>query len=159
MDGFTKKKASEITGLPLRSIQYYTERMVISPEVDAGEGKGSRRLYSKKNLVELSIIKALAEYQIAFPVVKRVMALLRTPLPYQKEGKEMKVHSGGILEIWEEIESSAYIELFKREGGFLPIFSAKKKGDDFIIDPQWLDVSDSVLIIDFGKIVRKIREL
>jgi len=159
MNEFSKKQAAEATGLSLRAIQYYTERGVVSPDVDEGAGKGSKRLYSKQNLVELSIIKALSEYQIAFPIVKTVMDLLRTPLPYKKEDKEMKVHSGGILEIWEQIESSAYIELFKREKGFLPMFSVKKKGDDFTINPQWLDMSDSVLIIDFEKIVRRIREL
>ena len=157
MDEFTKKQAADITGLPLRSIQYYTERVILEPEVDSGEGKGSKRLYSKKNLVELAVIKCLADYQVAFPVVKRVMDLLKNPLPYRVPDESMKINMGGIIGSWEEIEGPAYIVLFKRiDKGFLPVFGEDARG---MLDPQWLDVSESVLIIDFGRIVKMVREV
>ena len=160
MDEFTKKQAHEITGLPLRSIQYYTERGVIVPEVDPGEGKGSKRLYSKKNLVEIGIIKCLSDYQLAFPVVKRVMGFLKFPIPYHESAESVHaagINMGGIIGSWEEIEGPAYIVVFKRiDKGFLPTVHFGKDTAR-MLDSQWLDVSESVLIIDFGRIIKMVR--
>lgn len=155
--GFTKKQVSEITNLPLRLVQYYTERNLVTPEVDLGEGKGRTRKYSRKNLVEFGIIKSLTEYGMAFGNVKAVMNLLKTPL-LQKEGNNLKIDWSGIIGQWQEIDKNSYIVLYKRPNKpDLPLIATG--GDpSTILDQQWVDQTESILIIKLNNIITRAKK-
>ena len=63
--GFIKKQVAEITGLNPSKIQFYTDQHLIIPEIDAPKGRGTRRVYSKKNVIEIMILSRLVEKGIS----------------------------------------------------------------------------------------------
>ena len=54
---FSGKKVTEIVGISYRQLDYWTRTELISPSIEKGEGSGSRRRYSYKDLLELRVIK------------------------------------------------------------------------------------------------------
>jgi DNA-binding transcriptional MerR regulator len=74
---FTKNEVAEKTGLKPRQVQFYTERLAVLPEVDAGEGRGKVRRYSEKNLYEFAVIRQLVEYGITISKVKVILDAIR----------------------------------------------------------------------------------
>ena len=139
MKGFTKKEAAEISELAMRSVQYFTERGLVEPEIDPGEGKGSTRVYSMKNLVELEIIRSLAIYGMSFPVIKRLMSL-----------------SKDIIAEWDQIVGPAYLCFYPQKEGFkLNLYVGMITSNIFNEN----DLKGSCLIIDLGKTVRKVQHI
>ena len=158
MEEFSKKDVAEITGLSMRPVQYYTERGLVVPEVNLGEGRGSRRLYSKKNLVEIGIIKCLSDYKLSFPVVKSVMDLIRFPVPEDlPEGKKM-INRGGLIGSWDKIQGAAYILLYRKKDNGFRVMISLGEAVERILEQSYMEQSESVLIIDFGRIIRMARE-
>ena len=84
-EGWIRKEAEEITGIPAHTIQLYTDRGIISPEVAAPEGRGTTRRYSKLNLFQLLLIKKLQEYDFSLEKIKRLM-------PFIRKGREIARH-------------------------------------------------------------------
>ena len=52
---FSGKKVTEIVGISYRQLDYWTRTELISPSIEKGEGSGSRRRYSYKDLLELRV--------------------------------------------------------------------------------------------------------
>ncbi len=156
---FTKKQASEITGLPMRGIQYYTERMLVIPEVDPGEGKGQNRRYSKKNLVEFGVIKELTEYSMAFSQIKRVMHILRFPIPDGRlDAPSQQMNMAGIIGKWESLPEEAYVVLYRIRDNFKHVFTAGMKSVGDILIEQYQNKAESILIINLSTIINKVKK-
>ncbi len=79
-DGYIRKEASEITEIPARTIQYYTDRKFVTPDVAAPTGRGTTRRYSLKNLVELSFVKELSEHGYSLEKIEGIMDVVRGSL-------------------------------------------------------------------------------
>jgi DNA-binding transcriptional MerR regulator len=136
MQGFTKKDVFEIIGLPLRNIQYYTERNLVIPEHDLGEGKGKIRKYGKKNLIEFGVIKVLTDYGMAFAQIKFFLGLLDFAREYKHE--------------------DAYLAIFKVQSGSGFVGQWCR---DLELDSHYTKVAESILIINMKKIISKIEDL
>ena len=78
--GYIRKEASEITKIPARTIQYYTDRGFVTPGVAAPTGRGTTRRYSLKNLVELSFVKELSEHGYTLEKIDGIMDVVRVRL-------------------------------------------------------------------------------
>jgi DNA-binding transcriptional MerR regulator len=78
--GYIRKEAFEITQIPARTIQYYTDRKFVTPEVAAPTGRGTTRRYSLKNLVELSFVKELSEHGYTLEKIEGIMDVVRGSL-------------------------------------------------------------------------------
>jgi DNA-binding transcriptional MerR regulator len=72
-DGYIRKEASKITKIPARTIQYYTDRGFVTPDVAAPTGRGTTRRYSLKNLVELSLVKELTRHGFTLNTIAGIM--------------------------------------------------------------------------------------
>jgi DNA-binding transcriptional MerR regulator len=72
---FTKKQAAEALGISSRTIQFHTDQGLLVPEVSNPKGRGTTRKYSRKNLVELLIIRELANYGLTLEKIKSIMRL------------------------------------------------------------------------------------
>jgi len=77
MDAFDSKSASRITGVSLRQIQYWDERGFIRPSVKLAEGRGTKRLYSFADLVQLRVVKNLSQHGLSLKKVRRCIAYLK----------------------------------------------------------------------------------
>lgn len=81
---YTKNEVGRASGLSPRLVQYYTERQVLTPGVDLGEGRGKVRRYSKKNVVEAGIIKHLADYGMTVSRVREIMAKVKNFMMFRR---------------------------------------------------------------------------
>jgi DNA-binding transcriptional MerR regulator len=79
-DGYIRKEAAEITKIPARTIQYYTDREFVTPDVAAPTGRGTTRRYSLKNLVELSFVKELSRHGYTLEKIEKIMRVWRGSL-------------------------------------------------------------------------------
>ncbi|NQV01842.1 MAG: MerR family transcriptional regulator [Bacteroidia bacterium] len=72
---FRRKEAEEITGIPARRIQFYSDNGLLHL-AQASPGRGRERKYTKQNLLELLVIKELAKRKIELSEIKRIMVVL-----------------------------------------------------------------------------------
>ncbi|MFZ4440067.1 MAG: MerR family transcriptional regulator [Syntrophales bacterium] len=76
--GWTRKEAAEAAMMPERAILYYTERGIITSDVDEGIGRGGTRRYSEKNMVEIAVLRELYSMEISLGIIRSIMAAMRT---------------------------------------------------------------------------------
>ena len=74
---FIRKELEALTRIPARTIQYYTDRQLLYPDIDAPTGRGTRRKYSRKNLFELFLIQQLSHNNIKLDVIRYIIKTLR----------------------------------------------------------------------------------
>lgn len=60
-------------GITLRTIQYYVDEELIIPEVLHTHGRGTRRLFSARNVAQLLIIKTLSRYGVPLDDIKKII--------------------------------------------------------------------------------------
>ena len=70
---FTKKEVAELTGLAPSTVNFYTEKIIITPDIDNPKGRGKTRLYSRENLVEFLIVKYLKSCGLGLEIIKKIM--------------------------------------------------------------------------------------
>jgi DNA-binding transcriptional MerR regulator len=76
MECFNSKVASRIVGVSLRQIQYWDEQGFIRPSVRLADGRGTKRLYSFSDLIQLKVVKNLAERGLSLRKIRRCVAFL-----------------------------------------------------------------------------------
>ena len=76
-EGWLSKKAGSFSKTPQRTVQLWTERGAIVPDVHETSGQGDRRRYSARNCVEIGIVKALSDMRVPFKQIKSAMRYLR----------------------------------------------------------------------------------
>ena len=81
MDTFDSKTVSRIVGVSLRQIQYWDEQGFIRPSVKTAGGRGTKRLYSFSDLVQLKVVKDLGEYGLSLQKIRRCLRHLRNSFP------------------------------------------------------------------------------
>ena len=81
METFNSKMASRIVGVTLRQIQYWDERGFIRPSVRLAEGRGTKRLYSFSDLVQLKVVKDLTRRGLSLQRIRRCLKPLRRGIP------------------------------------------------------------------------------
>lgn len=67
--GYSYREAAAKIGAPERTIQHYTSQELIEPII-RGEGRGSSTRYSGENLVEIFVIRQLANYLLLTKIAK-----------------------------------------------------------------------------------------
>lgn len=77
MEAFSSKAVSRIVGISLRRIQYWDEQGFIRPSVKLAGGRGTKRLYSFSDLIQLKVVKDLAERGLSLRRIRRCVTHLR----------------------------------------------------------------------------------
>ena len=85
METFDSKTASRIVGVSLRQIQYWDEQGFIRPSVKTAEGRGTKRLYSFSDLIQLKVVKDLADHGLSLQKIRRCLGHLRESFPEKKQ--------------------------------------------------------------------------
>jgi len=78
---FDSKTVSRIVGVSLRQIQYWDEQGFIRPSVKTAGGRGTKRLYSFSDLVQLKVVKDLGEHGLSLQKIRRCLRHLRDSFP------------------------------------------------------------------------------
>lgn len=61
--GFTATKVALILGVKKRTIIDWSNRHFVTPEISDSSGRGSRRVYSKFNLVQFGLVRELFKHR------------------------------------------------------------------------------------------------
>lgn len=78
---FSTREARALTGVSLRRLQYWDETGFIRPSVAAREGRGSPRLYSFRDLVQLRIVARLRN-QLSLQALRKLKDALDVDAPF-----------------------------------------------------------------------------
>lgn len=78
--GFTLSQAAALTGLTPKQISYFDRSGLLAPEIQGARGKGSRRLYSFRDLVALRVIALLRQGGVRPQTIRRVADDIRATL-------------------------------------------------------------------------------
>ncbi|MGH7848307.1 MAG: MerR family transcriptional regulator [Candidatus Binatia bacterium] len=77
MEAFDSKSASRVAGVSLRQIQYWDERGFIRPSVKLAGGRGTKRLYSFADLIQLRVVKDLSRHGLSLRKIRRCVEYLK----------------------------------------------------------------------------------
>ncbi len=78
---FTTREAQQLTGLTARRLQYWDETDFIRPSIAARKGRGSPRLYSFRDLVQLRVA-AMLRSSLPLQALRRLKAFLDQEAPF-----------------------------------------------------------------------------
>ena len=135
---YRRKEVEAITTIPARRIQFYTESGLLSMD-EENPGKGRERLYSRKNMVELFLIRAMSDARIELARIKQVMTEIRSAVNLANlDGDAVP----------------SYIFVQSLRDGSMRVFVSK---DTF--DGKKLQPAGGVFIIDFAEIVEKMNNI
>jgi DNA-binding transcriptional MerR regulator len=74
---FTKKEVAEDLEISAGTVEYYTDEGLLIPEIANPSGRGKTRKYSRKNLLEILLIRQLASYGFSLAIIKSIMEKAR----------------------------------------------------------------------------------
>jgi DNA-binding transcriptional MerR regulator len=77
MEGYLRKDVAEITGIKPATIQQYTDKGLVVPSVENPGGRGTNRLYSPDDMVELLICRELVTAGVKHHDMIDVLAIVR----------------------------------------------------------------------------------
>ncbi|UCF01999.1 MAG: MerR family transcriptional regulator [Deltaproteobacteria bacterium] len=77
MREFTKKHLEEILGLKRGTVDHYYREELVKPEIDDPTGRGTRRRYSARNLIEFAMIRELVASGIPIKKIKQLFVEAR----------------------------------------------------------------------------------
>jgi DNA-binding transcriptional MerR regulator/predicted RNase H-like HicB family nuclease len=75
--GFSADVARRVVGISYRQLDYWDKTGLLRPSVKQAVGKGSRRVYSFEDLVELRVIANLRAVGVSLPAVRRAARYVR----------------------------------------------------------------------------------
>lgn len=146
---YTKKQVSEISGLSLRLVQFYTEEGLILPEKNTGKGRGNIRQYSKKSLLDFLVIAELENYGVTKSRMVNFLKYIHSEPMVATYSKERFYEKGVRVFLYLNIKKNTK----KAVANFKEIAGGKEKTSVLSID-ELKDFSSS-LVINFEELVKK----
>ncbi len=77
VNAFSSVEVSEITGITHRQLAYWDLTGLLKPSVRSASGRGSRRLYSIRDMVELKIIMRLLNHSLSLQRIRSSLHFIR----------------------------------------------------------------------------------
>lgn len=77
MSGFSADVARRVVGISYRQLDYWDKTALLKPSVRQARGRGSRRVYSFEDLVELRVIARLLAVGISLGMVRKAARYVR----------------------------------------------------------------------------------
>jgi len=81
---FNTKTTSKIIGVSLRQLQHWDEKGLVKPSIREAAGKGTMRLYSYIDLIQLRVVKTLRDNRISLQKILRGLEYLQSHFPQIK---------------------------------------------------------------------------
>ena len=130
---FNTKTISQIIGVTARQLGYWDKTGLVKPSIAQAEGKGTRRLYSFLDIIQIRTAKALRDQGMSLQKIRKCIAFLR------KQRKEIE---------------HPLVELkLLTDGQTIFVLTADK---DVIMDT--LNVGQLIMSLAIGQFVNNIRE-
>jgi len=81
---FNTKTTSKIIGVSLRQLQHWDEKGLVKPSIREAAGKGTIRLYSYTDLIQLRVVRTLRDNRISLQKILRSLEYLQSHFPEMK---------------------------------------------------------------------------
>jgi hypothetical protein len=137
-ESFTKKEVAKITGLPLRSIQFFSEQGAVPPDVDTGGGRGKFRRWSRTSILCFFIAGELSNFGMTISEIKTATSnfyLLFNNLPKIQPKEFLYTKSGEPLDFFNFISGiHSNILIYKGRSGIYR-FEIRLSYDQYVADP------------------------
>jgi DNA-binding transcriptional MerR regulator len=78
---FNTKMTCKVIGISLRQIQHWDETGLVKPSIREAAGKGTIRLYSYTDLIQLRVVKTLRDHRISLQKIGRSLEYLQSHFP------------------------------------------------------------------------------
>ena len=78
---FNSKTARKLVGLSQRQLDYWDRAHIVKPSVQGASGRGSVRLYSLLNLVQLRVVRVLRDAGLSLQKIRKSLNWLRKNMP------------------------------------------------------------------------------
>lgn len=92
---FNSQFVSSLTGASISQLNNWDKNNLVKPSVVRSEGKGSIRLYSFEDIIEVKTIIYLRQTRVSMQKIKTAIEYLKKELKYDKPLKEAKLVSNG----------------------------------------------------------------
>jgi len=129
---YKTKEIANITGINLRTLQFYTEINLVPSDVEdfpRTKGRGKSRRYSGANVIEFSFVRTLTERGFSINLINKVLQRIRLDLKYKN------YFSPDLL------ENNAYIFV---------IAETKSGHESYVVGPESLKRNNGLLILNDG---------
>ena len=114
---FNSTKAIELTGLSYKQIIYWDTTDFIKPSLSGASGKGTTRLYSFRDLVQLKIAKKLMDNGFSLQMLKQVIKNLKKYMPdIEKPLSELRFMTDGKSIFVMAKDDKAVLDVLKSAG-------------------------------------------
>lgn len=80
-EAFNSKQSLSLTGISPKQLVYWDKKGIVKPSMSPASGRGSRRLYSYKDLLGLMTVKNLKGTGFSLQKIRRCVSFLRRRLP------------------------------------------------------------------------------
>ncbi len=75
--GFSADTARRLTGVTYRQLDYWDKTGLVRPSIRGAQGKGSRRIYSFQDVVELRVVSRMLASGVSLPAVRKAVRYLQ----------------------------------------------------------------------------------
>jgi DNA-binding transcriptional MerR regulator len=90
-DRYTAKRVMAITGVAYQTLNLWAKTGLISPSIEAADGRGSERVYSFRDLVALRVAVSLREQGVSTRSLERVVRFLQLEAHYDSPLSEVRL--------------------------------------------------------------------
>ena len=115
--GYSGTKAAKIVGISYRQLDYWARTGLVRPSLADAKGRGSRREYGYRDLLELRVIKSLLDAGIKLESV-------RTAFEYLREHVDTDIASAHLVISGSDVvlcDGEELIDVMRRSQGVLNI--------------------------------------
>ena len=70
---YIKKEVADCLDIKPSQIQYYTDQGIVTPEIEQVAGKGKRNRYSRRNIMQILIVKKIVEHGIPLSKARAIL--------------------------------------------------------------------------------------
>jgi hypothetical protein len=139
--GFSVKEAAKLTSVPSTSVNFWSGRAnILTPDV-ANAGRGSRKLFSERNLVQIRVTHLLTQRWIP---LRTIRALMRRNLDWFNP----RIRVWGAAEI---LVCRGNVDWHLRSSGL-----SDQGQPSVLLKELWLDLAahEDVLVVNLAKVKR-----
>lgn len=120
--GFRTGLVTQLVGLSYKQIDHYDRDGIVQPEIQKASGRGSRRLYSRTNLIELMVLKRILDRGVSLAKIRRSLKEARKRYPSSKRPLyDLTFRTDGRSIYIDDTESGTPIDLLNPDQPVIPI--------------------------------------
>ncbi len=150
VDGYSGKRAAEIAGVTYSQLDYWARTGLVLPSLADAQGRGTRRQYSYRDLLELRAVKSLLDAGIRLDLVREVFAYLADHLDEDVTRVNLVISGSSVMVRTGEEE---IVDLLRNGRGvlnILPLSGVKEDLDAEILKLHPGDAPDQAVLEGHG---------